>query len=108
MPAGKLTNRVDLKGKQDWTKEIIRISEKYNKNYDYPGVYAYSYIKSAQGLGCAAGVTIFYINPYGDICPCDFSNASVGNIKSEPLHTLWDKMIQKYKCTSLDGCRIQK
>ncbi|MFH2021311.1 MAG: radical SAM protein [archaeon] len=109
VPTGNLTNRKDLLGKQEWTDEIIKIADKYNKRYDYPGITVYSHIKSHRGMGCAGGSTFFYVSPYGDVCPCDFNPTVLGNILDEPLELIWNRMItsKEYMHSSFGGCRMQ-
>jgi MoaA/NifB/PqqE/SkfB family radical SAM enzyme len=40
--------------------------------------------------GCPA-VNLFYVNPTGDILPCPYIHAKLGNIKDEPLKDIIDR-----------------
>jgi MoaA/NifB/PqqE/SkfB family radical SAM enzyme len=95
-----------------WTQAsldaLIELCADYHRRKEYPGIHAYAYSKSHRSLGCSGGVSHFYISPYGDVCPCDFDPASVGNLRESPLYLLWDRFArQGITCSSLDGCRCQ-
>lgn len=42
--------------------------------------------------GCPAGREKLYISAYGDVIPCSFTQISFGNIRSEPLEKIWERM----------------
>jgi MoaA/NifB/PqqE/SkfB family radical SAM enzyme len=109
IPTGALAGRKDLMGERGWVEKILEIAEKYNKRYDYPGIYVYSHIKSFKSLGCSGGTSFFYITPYGDVCPCDFNPLIVGNILKTPLYLLWDRFSRdpRFASSSWTGCRLQ-
>jgi MoaA/NifB/PqqE/SkfB family radical SAM enzyme len=90
-------------------QKIVDLCGSYHRKQGYPGIHAYAYSKSAQGMGCAGGVSHFYVSPHGEVCPCDFDPASVGNVRNEPLHVLWDRFSEVgITCSSLGGCRRQR
>ena len=109
VPAGNYAGRTDL----GWTAaelgRIIALSGEYHRKRGYPGIHSYTYSKSGRGIGCAGGVNHFYISPWGDVCPCDFNPQSMGSVRDEPLHALWDRFSAdpNYRCSSLGGCRMQ-
>lgn len=41
---------------------------------------------------CSAGCEEFYVTCYGDIIPCAFIQISFGNIKTESVKKIWQKM----------------
>jgi len=95
-----------------WTPEgletLIGTSAELHRRKGYPGMHAYAFSKSSRSLGCSGGVNHFYISPYGEVCPCDFHGDSMGNVREEPLHRLWDRFSERgYVQSSLDGCRCQ-
>jgi MoaA/NifB/PqqE/SkfB family radical SAM enzyme len=71
---------------------LNRIIRKYNLKSDFPGIVSYSFIRSR--FGCSAGRNYFYISPYGDIHPCDFSSGSFGNLRKSGLREIWDKLVE--------------
>ena len=44
--------------------------------------------------GCPAGREKIYVTAYGDVTPCDFIQISFGNIRSEPLKAIWQRMMR--------------
>ncbi len=42
--------------------------------------------------GCPAGVEKIYVTAYGDVTPCDLVHDVHGNIRSEPLADIWNRM----------------
>ncbi len=76
---------------------LFKIVQKYNKRKDFPGIFCYSRIRDNDLFGCSAGRNYFYISPYGEVNPCDFSCGSVGNILKLPLRTLWDRLVELRK-----------
>jgi MoaA/NifB/PqqE/SkfB family radical SAM enzyme len=99
-------------GRALWTapqlQALVERCADYQRRKDYPGIHAYAYSKSARGIGCAGGVSHFYVSPHGEVCPCDFDPCSVGNVRNNPLHVLWDRFGERGQaCSSLDGCRRQ-
>ncbi|MCP4133721.1 MAG: radical SAM protein [bacterium] len=109
IPTGNYAARPDVAWHNDEQEELIKIVEEYHNKNDYPGIHAYSFSKSSRGIGCAGGISHFYISPYGDVCPCDFNPMSTGNVKDEPLHQLWDRFSQypEFACSSLNGCKMK-
>lgn len=70
---------------------LNKIVKKYNSKPNFPGIVSYSFIRSK--FGCSAGRNFFYISPYGDIHPCDFSSGIFGNLRSEKLEEIWNKLV---------------
>jgi MoaA/NifB/PqqE/SkfB family radical SAM enzyme len=101
-------------GQQDpgWSKAqlgaLVDLCASYQRKQGYPGIHAYAYSKSHRSIGCAGGVTYFYVSAQGEVCPCDFDASSVGNVREAPLFELWERFNQRgITCSSLCGCRLQ-
>jgi len=71
---------------------LNKIIRKYNSKIDFPGIVSYSFIRAK--FGCSAGRNYFYISPYGDVHPCDFSSGSFGNLRKSNLRAIWDKLVE--------------
>jgi MoaA/NifB/PqqE/SkfB family radical SAM enzyme len=71
---------------------LNKIIRKYNSKPDFPGIVSYSFIRAR--FGCSAGRNYFYISPYGNIHPCDFSSGSFGNLRKSSLREIWDKLVE--------------
>ncbi len=76
-------------------KEWQRLSKKYNflNNYYYKHVPTFLSLpdKLLHSYICFAGAVMFFINPYGEVFPCEFKRYSMGNVKKESLSTIWVK-----------------
>ncbi len=109
VPTGNYVERTDLAWSNPQLDAIIDACAAYQARPDYPGVHCYAYSKSHRGIGCAGGVSQFYVSARGEVCPCDFDPSSVGNVREAPLHALWDRFSAAGRtCTSLEGCRRQQ
>mgnify|MGYP001588854168 FL=1 len=114
MPTGRYHDRKDLivnsETKQaSWTDEMIQSAMAYNEDINYPGILVYPYTTSYRSIGCACGVSYFYVTPYGDICPCDFNHVIFGNILETPLYQIWDKIasMNDFKSVSWGECKLK-
>jgi len=45
-----------------------------------------------RSAGCPAGSEKIYVTPYGDVFPCAIIQASFGNLFSEPIAEIWERM----------------
>lgn len=97
MPIGMYSHRVDLSNNKIDFQRLFGIVDKYNKDESYPGIFCYAHFRSQMAFGCSAGRNYFYITPYGEMCPCDFTAQPIGNILEEPLPNLWRKLSQERK-----------
>lgn len=91
MPIGMYSHRRDLK-KIDKLK-LFEIVDKYNKIKGYPGIFCYAHFRDQSAFGCSAGRNYFYVSPYGEMHPCDFTAKPVGNLLNEAVATLWFKLV---------------
>ncbi len=57
-----------------------------------PKVCAFNQIESPEFFGCTGGTQHLYIDSAGEVCPCDFTPMSFGNITEEPLEKIWLRM----------------
>ena len=53
--------------------------------------------------GCSAGIEKICINPYGEVLPCPYIQASFGNLKKEELRTILARMRAHYFFKKIDG-----
>ncbi len=70
-------------------KEMIKAQ---NASPSGPAVMGQSWVNSPEGIGCFAGFYQIYVTAAGDVCPCDFTPITFGNVCDEPLQTIWDRM----------------
>jgi len=57
-----------------------------------PKVCAFNEIESPELFGCAAGTRHLFIDSAGEVCPCDFTPLSFGNVTEESIDVIWDRM----------------
>ena len=81
--------------------EWQRLSEKYS--FLSRGFYAHvpTFLSKPSDLHplftCFAAAAVFFINPYGDVFPCEFYRVRMGNVKEEGLVNIWKKA-RKLRC----------
>ncbi len=109
IPTGSLYTKEESALGRELQDRIISLSTEYNKKPRYPGILSYTHLKNPWRLGCSGGKSYFYMNPYGDIQPCDFMPMSAGNITEESLPMIWDRFNKdpEFQKTGLQGCRMQ-
>lgn len=87
-PSGNWRNHYDVM----LTEEDSRALEQMKK--DHPSIIRdlWNYLNPDDQLvyGCPA-VNLFYVNPLGDVLPCPYIHAKLGNIKEEPLAEILKK-----------------
>lgn len=57
-----------------------------------PKVCAFNQIESPELFGCGAGTQHLFIDARGEVCPCDFTAMSFGNVTRIPLPEIWTAM----------------
>ena len=57
-----------------------------------PAVACFAYLESADLFGCGAGYHHLFIDATGEVCPCDLTPLSFGNVLREPLAGIWQRM----------------
>jgi len=65
---------------------------KHNRSGNGPCVASFAYIESAEMFGCNAGYHSLFIDASGEVCPCDLTPLSFGNITKVPLTKIWTDM----------------
>jgi len=93
MPCGRLaTGGHDCLLNSDQVAELRRFHIKANRRGRRPKVCAFSQIESPELFGCTAGTQHLFIDPSGEVCPCDFTPLSFGNVREERLDAVWQRM----------------
>jgi len=97
VPTGKLLKDTSDVLMREQREEIYEYSASIFKNRIIPPVSSQSWQNSLEaymaGIGCLAGNIQYYVSAYGEVTPCDFAPLSFGNIRSEPLKTIWKKIV---------------
>ena len=64
----------------------------HNRRGDGPAVNSFAYLESDELFGCGAGYHHLYIDAAGQVCPCDLTPLSFGDVTAEPLADIWQRM----------------
>jgi MoaA/NifB/PqqE/SkfB family radical SAM enzyme len=64
----------------------------HNRRRGGPAVASFAYLESAEMFGCGAGYHHLFIDAAGEVCPCDLTPLSFGNVMREPLAEIWRRM----------------
>jgi MoaA/NifB/PqqE/SkfB family radical SAM enzyme len=57
-----------------------------------PAVACFARLESPELFGCGAGYHHLFIDAAGNVCPCDLTPLSFGNVGDEPLAEIWRRM----------------
>jgi MoaA/NifB/PqqE/SkfB family radical SAM enzyme len=79
-----------------------------NRKGKLPKVCAFNHVESPEFFGCGGGTQHLFIDPAGDVCPCDFTPLSFGNAIKEPLEDIWFHMNKAMGDAPRRDCFIQK
>ena len=90
--SGRLAGRSDVLLTQPERELILNYQKEVAQNDELPILSSFLYLESPHNFGCGAGLTHLYIDGSGEVCPCNFIPLSFGNIISEPLHCILDRM----------------
>ncbi len=89
--SGKLTSKPEEKLSPENVKTIFEIQKKCTRTKGYPGVFAYDFFESEKYYGCGAGFNYMFIDSQGNVCPCDFTMMSFGNILERSIQSIWEE-----------------
>jgi len=93
MPCGRLTDPgPDTLLTPDHVAALRRFHVETNRQGRLTKVCAFNQVESPEVFGCGAGTQHLFIDPAGEVCPCDFTPLSFGNVTQVPLADLWQQM----------------
>ncbi len=95
--SGKLTCRPEERLTAENIETIFDIQKMCTKIKGYPGVFAYDFFESELYYGCGAGFNYMFIDSQGNVCPCDFTMLSFGNLLERPLREIWEETSRHFK-----------
>lgn len=99
--SGHLTSKQDKLLSPENIETIYEIQKKCSSTEGYPGVFAYDFFEGKDYYGCGAGYNYMFIDSQGNVCPCDFTMLSFGNILESPVADIWEKTNTHF---STPGC----
>ena len=101
--SGKLTSKPEERLSGENVGTIFEIQKKCTRTKGYPGVFAYDFFESEKYYGCGAGFNYMFIDSQGNVCPCDFTMLSFGNMLERPIGEIWAETSQRF-CTPGPAC----
>jgi MoaA/NifB/PqqE/SkfB family radical SAM enzyme len=96
IPAGSLFDKKDELLSADDSKKLADFHKQWNRKITGPAIAAFSYLESDEMFGCGAGFHHLFIDAIGNVCPCDLTPLSFGNVLEQPLEDIWFKMGQLF------------
>lgn len=94
--SGHLTARHDTLLSPRDIATVWRVQERLTRTAGEPGVFAYDYFEHEQLYGCSAGYSYMFVDAEGNVCPCDFTMISFGNIKERPVADIWRQLSERF------------
>jgi len=92
---GRWAGNINKQLKAEELDLLKSIRKKLNKKRSGPIVTTLAEYESEDFMGCNTGYQTLFIDSSGEVCPCDFTPLSFGNIKDTPLKDIW-KQMEKY------------
>jgi MoaA/NifB/PqqE/SkfB family radical SAM enzyme/SAM-dependent methyltransferase len=89
---GKLAGRTDAMLTDAHRQTILDYQRQVAAREDLPVLSTFTYLESPDSFGCGAGLTHIYVDGSGELCPCNLVPMSFGNVASEPLDAILDRM----------------
>jgi ubiquinone/menaquinone biosynthesis C-methylase UbiE len=89
---GKLAGNTDALLTEEERARILHFQHEMADRDDMPILSSFQYLESPQAFGCGAGLTHLYIDGAGEVCPCNLVPLSFGNVASETLAGILEKM----------------
>ncbi|MBN2021415.1 MAG: radical SAM protein [Pirellulales bacterium] len=77
----------------DEKRKMFDFHVQHNRRKDGgPTVTSFAYVESAEMFGCEGGYHHLFIDAAGEVCPCDVTPLSFGNVTRRPLAEIWASM----------------
>lgn len=106
-PTGNWAGQTDNILKKDELEYLKEFHIKKNKKNSGPVVTCLSYLESENLIGCNSGYQCLFIDSSGEVCPCDLTPLSFGNIKDKSLEEIWMGM-EKYFPRPRQNCLMRE
>jgi len=103
MPTGNLLScacKCILNGEE--RGELRKLHIRTNRERNTTKVCAFAHIEHKELYGCGAGFQHLYVDAQGNVCPCDFTPVSFGNISRESVSVIWSRLTAAF---GRPGCK---
>ena len=107
IPTGNFTGATDEILTDTESKTLSDFHKKHNRKNRGPAISSFSYLESNEMFGCGAGFHHLFIDALGNVCPCDLTPLSFGNVLEEPLADIWAGMGKVFSMPRC-GCMMKE
>jgi len=107
IPTGSFYNQKDEVLSEEESKTLADFHKQWNRKNSGPAISGFSYLESDEMFGCGAGFHHLFIDAIGNVCPCDLTPLSFGNVLDEPLEDIWLKMGELFNLPRC-GCLMKE
>jgi len=94
IPTGSIFGHTDEILTEDEAKGLADFHKQWNCRNRGPAISSFSHLESDEMFGCGAGFHHLFVDAIGNVCPCDLTPLSFGNLSAEPLADIWQRMEQ--------------
>ncbi len=91
----------------DELQVLIDFHVQHNRSGDGPAVASFACLESDALFGCGAGFHHLFIDATGQVRPCDLTPLSLGDVTSEPLEDIWERMGEFFSLPRC-GCLMRR
>ena len=74
------------------SEKLADFHKQWNRKGKGPAIASFAHLESDEMFGCGAGYHHLFIDAVGNVCPCDLTQISMGNLTEEPLLEIWNNM----------------
>ncbi|MCK4547508.1 MAG: SPASM domain-containing protein [Candidatus Eisenbacteria sp.] len=78
---------------REFEKLITRFLKSWKPKQWYRGYFNYGLTRFVRGkdrlLPCTAGTDMFFLDPYGEVFPCNMMEESMGNLREQTFEEIW-------------------
>ncbi|MFW6170336.1 MAG: radical SAM protein [Planctomycetota bacterium] len=92
IPTGRFHECNDQILSEAESKQLSHFHKQWNRGNRRPAISAFSHLESDEMFGCGAAFHHLFIDARGNVCPCDLTPLSFGNVLEEPLMDIWIRM----------------
>lgn len=106
LPCGKFETCSHIKyPSKTYEEKLKSLIQDWQRNNAAFGIWFYDHVRSYEGCGCTAGISMFSISNSGNFRPCEASNLIIGSVLKTDLFKLWTELnnlaLEKRKKTPL-------
>lgn len=92
IPTGSFYKQRNEVLSENESKKLADFHKQWNRKNSGPAVSGFSYLESDEMFGCGAGFHHLFVDAIGNVCPCDLTPLSFGNLLDESLEDIWLRM----------------